>query len=297
MRLATTRLDLVPLDLDRDLADLYEMFADPLWAEAAYCAPARDLADSRARLTREFADNGGLTWVLRLRPAERAVGVVGVFSDQGTPIRGLSWYLRRDQWGRGLMSEAVVEVVDHLLTLPHIDGVEAWIDSRNTRSIGVARRARLDLVGRLPRVYDGETAQSVVMARAAQPADPLVIGIRPVLHVSDVAGVADLLVNVLGLQLHFQFGEPEVEFARLRTTRWSDSNAVDLRRSTGEVQAVHLALDVGVPVDSLHDAVAAAGCAIMAAPADMPWYRREFGFRLEDGHLVTVSGPTRPPGE
>ena len=244
----------------------------------------------------ELTLEGFRTGVLRLRPDERALGVVGVFSDQGTPIRGMSWYLRRDHWGRGLMSEAVVAVVEYLLTLRHIDGVEAWIDSRNTRSIGVARRARLDLVGRLPRMYDGETAQSLVMARAAQPTDPLVIGIRPVLLVSDVVSVVELLVNVLGLHLRFQFGESDIEFARLGTTRWSDSNAVDLHRSAGEVQAVHLALEVGVPVDSLHDAVAAAGCAIAAAPADMPWSRREFGFRLADGHLVTVSGPTGPLG-
>ncbi|TCM49312.1 GNAT family N-acetyltransferase [Kribbella sp. VKM Ac-2568] len=60
-----------------------------------------DLDESRARLDREFGDNGGLTWVLRLRPSDRAIGVVGVYSDQGTPIRGVGWYLRRDYWGQG----------------------------------------------------------------------------------------------------------------------------------------------------------------------------------------------------
>ena len=162
--LTTDRLDLIPLDLERDLSDLHAMFSDPIWAEASFSDPTGDTDGSRARLDQEFG--GGLTWVLRLRPSARAIGVIGTFSDQGTPVRGIGWYLHREHWGQGLMSEAALVVVDHLLGLPGLDGVEAWIDSRNTRSIGVARRARLEVVGRLPRVYAGETARRAQIGRA-----------------------------------------------------------------------------------------------------------------------------------
>jgi RimJ/RimL family protein N-acetyltransferase len=290
--LTTPRLDLVALAPERDLEDLHEMFGDPDWAaRAVYEEPSPDLAATRARLDREFGDNGGWTWVVRLRPSTRAIGVLGIFSDQGTSIRGLSWYLRRDHWGQGIMSEAARVVVDHLLTQPGITGVEAWIDSRNSRSIGVARGARLAHSGRLPRVYDTETAQSVVMARAAEPRDPATLAVRPSLPVRDVARTARLLVDVLGMHVRFELPE----LIRLGLTPWSDGAGIDVKRQDGAIAAISITLDLGVAVGPVHETLLAAGCEV-TAPADTPWYRREFTLRLTEGHLLTLSGPLRPPG-
>lgn len=284
------------MDVERDLADLHEMYSDPEWAASGYVDASRDLDDTRAQLAQEFGDNGGLTWSIRLRPGHIVIGVIGVFSDQGSPIRGMSWYLRRDHWGRGLMSEAARTTLGYLLDQPTISGVEAWIDSRNHRSIGVARRAGLDLVGRLPRVYDHETAQSLVMARAAEPSDPAVMGVRPTLLVRDVASTVGLLVDVLGLELRFQYGEPAPEFARLGLTRWSDGNGIDVRRHTGSPLPVAVvSFDLGEPVDSRYDAARVAGLVALDAPSDMPWARRECTVQLPEGHGLLLSGPLRPP--
>ena len=84
----TRRLDLAPYDAARDLGALHAMFADPEWARAGYSAPSHSSDESHERLQREFGDNGGWTWVLHLRPDDTAIGVIGIFSDQGTPIRG-----------------------------------------------------------------------------------------------------------------------------------------------------------------------------------------------------------------
>jgi catechol 2,3-dioxygenase-like lactoylglutathione lyase family enzyme len=129
----------------------------------------------------------------------------------------------------------------------------------------------------------------VVMVRAAQPVVPIVLGVRPQLAVRDVAATTELLVRLLGLQVLYQFGEPEVEFARLGLSRWSGAPVIDLQRSD-EPSPVTLGLDVGAPVDSVHEAVLAAGLVVDAAPADTPWSRREFVFRLPDAHVITVSG-------
>lgn len=99
--LETARLDLVKFEMERDLAPLHAMFSDPEWARGGYMTPTATESESRDRLEREFGDNGGWTWVLRVRPEETAVGVIAVFSDQGSSIRGLSWYLQRDRWGAG----------------------------------------------------------------------------------------------------------------------------------------------------------------------------------------------------
>ncbi|WP_371401893.1 GNAT family N-acetyltransferase [Kribbella sp. NBC_00662] len=291
--LETARLDLVKFEMERDLAPLHAMFSDPEWARGGYMTPTATESESRDRLEREFGDNGGWTWVLRVRPEETAVGVIAVFSDQGSSIRGLSWYLQRDRWGAGLMSEAARAVVDHLLKQPSITGVEAWIDSRNVRSIAVARHAGLDLVGRLPRTSDGELAQSVVMGRAAKPADPTTFAIMPVLEVHDVTGTARLLCDLLGLQIRFELED----LVHLGFTEWNGQSGLEVRRAAGTISPATITFDVGVLVDPLYDAAIAAGLVESTAPADMPWYRRTFTLALPEGHRLTISGPvsgTRP---
>jgi RimJ/RimL family protein N-acetyltransferase len=285
--LETARLDLVEFEMERDLAALHAMFSDPEWARGGYMTPTTSERESRERLEREFGDNGGRTWVLRVRPEDAAVGVIGVFSDQGSSIRGLSWYLRRDRWGAGLMSEAARTVVDHLLEQPSITGVEAWIDSRNLRSIAVARHAGLDLVGRLPRTLDGEIAQSVVMGRAAKPTDPTTFAITPVLEVRDVTGTARLLCELLGLRIRFELDD----LVHLGFTEWNGQSGLEVRRAAGEIAPATITVDVGVLVDPLYDAARAAGLLDSTAPEDMPWYRRTFTLALPEGHRLTISGP------
>ncbi|WP_405059119.1 GNAT family N-acetyltransferase [Kribbella sp. NBC_01505] len=293
--LSTARLELMGLDIARDVEDLHLMFSDPDWASAGYDKPSYYLGQTHNRLVREFGDHGGLAWALRLRPDRHAIGVIGVFADRGTPIRGLSWYLRREFWGRGLMSEAAVAVVDHLLGQPGIAGVEAWIDSRNIRSIGVARQARLEHVGRLPRVYDAHLAQSVVMARASAPRDPNVIAVRPTLSVHDVGRTTRLLVDILGMHIRFQLGEPDPTYVRLGLDRWTDGNGLDLQQANAAVSDVSITIDLGTRVDSAYDAVRAAGFQVPDPPRDQPWHRREFSLILPEAHRITISGPLRPP--
>jgi RimJ/RimL family protein N-acetyltransferase len=285
--LTTTRVDLVPFDLERDLGALHAMFSDSEWARGGFMSPTVSEQATRERLEQEFGDNGGWTWVLRIRPDHEAAGVIGVFSDQGTSVRGISWYLRRTSWGGGVMSEVARVVVDHLLQQPSIAAIEAWIDSRNGRSLAVARHAGLDVVGRLPRANPGEIAQSVVMGRAAQPADPTTFGFSPVLCVQDLEGTVRLLCSLLGLQVRFQLGD----LAHLGCTIWNGQGGLEVRRATGPVAPATISVEVGVLVDPLYDAALAAGLSESTAPEDRPWGRRTFTLVLPDGHRLTVSGP------
>ncbi|MGW5363533.1 GNAT family N-acetyltransferase [Actinopolymorpha pittospori] len=294
--LRTARLDLVPLDPDRDAESLHAMLADPATYEFDVDeGPTRDVAETRERLHQVLTGNGGWTWALRLRPYDAAIGTIGLFFDQGTPIRGLSWSMRPDHWGRGLMGEAAPVVVDHLLAQPGIDGVEAWIDSRNTRSLGVARRARLDEAGRLPRGYADHTAQNVVMVRAAVPRDPDVLGVRAVLPVREVPATAALLVEILGLHQVFTLGEPP-RFVQLALTRWSGAPGLEVVRADGTLSPTRISVEVGSPADHAHARAVRAGLRVVTPLTDQPWYRRDFTFELPDGHQVSVAGPLRPSG-
>lgn len=151
------------------------------------------------------------------------------------------------------MGEAAPVVVDHLLAQPGIDGVEAWIDTKNTRSLGVARRARLDERARLARVYADHTARQVVMARAAEPLDGDVLAVRPSLPVRDVPETCKRLAGVLGLSLRFELGDPPT-FARLGLGPWSGCPGIDVTGVVeGDIAATTVSVDTGVPTDVIHE--------------------------------------------
>ncbi|MFW6600416.1 GNAT family N-acetyltransferase [Propionibacteriaceae bacterium Y2011] len=292
--LRTNRLDLVPLDASRDAEPLHEMYGDPAWHQFAPADVTGDVAETHARLVRELQENGGWTWVLRVRPSVEAIGAIGLFSDQGTSIRGLTWGIGRRYWGQGLMGEAAPVVVDHLLAQPGIAGVEAWIDTRNTRSVGVARRARLDERARLARVYADHTAQQVVMARSAHPADADTLAVRPSLAVRDVRDTCQRLMAVLGLSLSFEYGDPPT-FARLGVGPWSGAPGIDVSAAgEGAIAATTCSVDIGIPTDVVHARAVEAGWAVLSAPVDQPWHAREFAFTLPEGHRIRVIGPARP---
>jgi len=294
--LSTARLDLQPLDPVRDAVDLFEMDRDPRAHEYVYgSSSSQSVDETRQRLVAELAGNGGMTWTIRRRGDPTALGTLGLFGDQGTSIRGVSWSLRPSLWRQGVTSEAAAAMVTYLLTQPGIDGLEAWADSRNVGSLRVAARAGMVERGRLPRSYDDRIAQTVVMAVAADPIDPRVLTVTPSLQVRDVEGTASLLCDLLSLRLAWSYGQPTAA-AGLAISPWSGSPEVHLHAASGAVAAGELSVELGGWIDDVHDAALVAGLTILEAPADRDWGRREFTFAMPEGHRISVSGATTPTG-
>src|SRR5690625_1674928 len=232
MDLRTDRLDLVPLDPQRDATDLHPAWSDPAVLEPmGEHEPTASLAQTVDRLTAMSAGPGIRVWTVRLTDTTSALGVVGMFAaPEETGIAGITWRLRRDSWGRGIMSEAATAVVEHLLQSPEIRGVEAWIQPSNARSIGVARRAGMDLRGYLPHATTG---YQVVMGRSRDEAPLQLLSASPTLAVHDVGATAHLLHDALGLETRFTFGEPP-EYAGMAVGVWSSSPMVFLTEADEE---------------------------------------------------------------
>jgi RimJ/RimL family protein N-acetyltransferase/predicted enzyme related to lactoylglutathione lyase len=282
------------LDPTLDAADLFEMDADPLVHQYVYgSSPSHSIEQLQRRLAADLEQNGGMTWAIRLRDDPTVLGTIGIFADQGSTIRGLSWSLRRGHWGQGLTSEAASAIVPFLLAQPGIDGLEAWADSHNIGSLKVAVRAGLAERARLPRSYDDRIGQTVVMAIAADAVDPSVFSITAVLQVGDVEQTARLLCEVFDMQIAWMYGEPAA-IGEVATAAWSGSSGIQLRRHEGEVTPTEVTFEVGVWVDDIHARVVAAGLEVIEPPADRPWGRRDFTFALPEGHRIGVSGATTP---
>lgn len=293
--LRTDRLDLTPLDPAADARSLHLMLGDP--EVHRYDTDARasvSVVETESRLRLQVMTNGGASWAIRRRSGA-AIGTIGVYADQGTTIRGVGWSLASSYWRQGITSEAARVVVPFLLRQAGVDGLEAWMDSRNLASVAVARRAGMSERGRLPRVYRDHVAQTVVMARAAVPTDPDVLGVAPTLVVADVSGTVRLLQAVLGLHVGWEVADPPT-LVFLSVEPWSGSPGLRVALGTGPVHPVELVVELGISVDVVRLRVETVGLRIAAEPADEPWGRREMTFELPDGHVIRASGPSSPLG-
>lgn len=292
--LQTPRLDLDPLDPVRDAAALHAMVSDAeVHRYDSESTASTSVAETGSRLRMELAANGGTSWSIRFRDGE-AIGTIGVFADQQTTVRGVGWSIARAYWRQGITSEAARIVVPYLLAQEGVDGLEAWVDSRNLGSLGVARAAGMSERGRLPKPYRDEVAQTVVMARAAVRTDPEVFGVTATLEVGDLDANIQILQSVLGLRTAWTYPEP-AKIAFLAVAPWSGSAGVALAQTAGRIVGTELLFEVGITVDVVHRRAIAAGVPIVDTPNDKPWYRREFSWQLPDGHVIRVSGPSSPP--
>lgn len=206
--LETERLLLTPLDPEADADDLHEMYADPEVHAFGDTPPFERIEQTRDFVRKEVRENGGTSWAMRLRDDPTALGTIGIFSDQGTTIRGIGWSLQSSHWGRGITSEAAKAVVPFLLEQDGVDGLEAWVDPLNTRSLAVARNAGMVEAGRLPRTYPTRVGQSVVMVRPADPTGRGIDSVTPHLPVRDVPVTIAVFTEALGFAVGWALDDP-----------------------------------------------------------------------------------------
>lgn len=90
------------------------------------------------------------------------VGKVGFFR-----LPEIGFLLRRDLWGRGLVSEAAAAVIAHVLETRDLQELQADVDPRNIASLRVLERLGFVETGRATHTYciDGVWADSVYLVR------------------------------------------------------------------------------------------------------------------------------------
>lgn len=112
MTLETARLLLRPFT-QADAPDLYEYARDPRVGPAAGWLPHKSLAESREIISSVFSAPN--TFAVVDKPSGRAIGSAGFVGRHQTLLPGpddeIGYALNPDFWGRGLMPEAVRELL------------------------------------------------------------------------------------------------------------------------------------------------------------------------------------------
>jgi RimJ/RimL family protein N-acetyltransferase len=110
--------------------------------------PHPNVAETRRVITSLFNADKEITRLIEV--GDEVVGLCGRRSRQPHEVE-LGYCLARDWWGRGLMSEVVVLLLDEIARDTTVYRVSAFCHVDNAASAGVLRSCGLTLEGRLAR--------------------------------------------------------------------------------------------------------------------------------------------------
>lgn len=98
----------------------------------------RELYEFLSRGTSEDGRESWLNWVIVTRDEGRALGYFQATVREPEPCT-IAYVLSPAQWGHGHAREASVALISHLFDSYDIPAVEAYIDTRNERSIRLVK--------------------------------------------------------------------------------------------------------------------------------------------------------------
>lgn len=153
-----------------------EMNADPAvmrWIGSGVLPPVAS-DELRARLRREWTRAGHGLWVLERAADEAFLGFCGLTEPAwgGPGLDGqveIGWRLRRDAWGQGYASEAARAVLRVAWESLGLEAAIALVHPGNARSLGVAERLGMRVVGRTRHL---PTGWDVLVLRVDAPGPP-----------------------------------------------------------------------------------------------------------------------------
>ena len=98
-------------------------------------------------------DKGGLEWALELKENHQVIGMISADKSYKYKCVEVGYSISSKYWNKGLITEALNEIVNYLLSECDFNTVEAIIPSNNIGSIKVAEKCGLALEATLKNRY------------------------------------------------------------------------------------------------------------------------------------------------
>ena len=93
----------------------------------------------------EFKNGEGLTWAVALKSRNRCLGTCGYGGLEIGERGEIGFDLAQDQWGQGLMSEALVPIIEYGFQGLGLNKIEAHSYSTNERAIHLLEKVGFQL--------------------------------------------------------------------------------------------------------------------------------------------------------
>lgn len=154
--------------LESDATELFEIFGDPEVMRFWSHEPFKDIG-AAAALVREihrfFAERVLFQWVVTDKHSGSVIGTCTLHRWCARHRRAeVGFALRRSYWGGGWMREAVSLMVEFAFTTLNLHRLEADVDPRNYRSLGLLERLGFRREGLLiERFHMGDEVQDSVL--------------------------------------------------------------------------------------------------------------------------------------
>jgi [ribosomal protein S5]-alanine N-acetyltransferase len=135
--LETARLSLRQLQKD-DAADYFFLLSDEdvmRYMDAPKCESIDIAAEKIEKMNTEIAENKSIVWGISLKDDKRLIGAIGFWKISAYHHRGeIAYRLHPDFWRKGLMTEALKEVLNYGFEKMNLHSVEANVSPSNEAS-------------------------------------------------------------------------------------------------------------------------------------------------------------------
>ena len=129
---------------EADVPSLFAVFSDPEVMRYWSSEPMADACEAEALLDdirAHFAAKTLFQWGVALGGDDRVIGTCTLLHLDGRNRRGeIGYALAREQWGKGLMREALTALLDYAFTALALHRIEADVDPENAASLGLLER-------------------------------------------------------------------------------------------------------------------------------------------------------------
>ncbi len=131
-----------------DTPAIFRNFSDPDVAKWFFEEPLSNIDQAKGFIdlfNEEFNNGRGLTWALVIKDEGACIGTCG-YGEIELGARGeIGFDLAKDQWGKGLMSEALDPVIAYGFDVLRLSIIEAHSYSANTRAIHLLEKMGFQL--------------------------------------------------------------------------------------------------------------------------------------------------------
>lgn len=162
--LKTERMTLRPWRIE-DLDDFYEYAKNPNVGPNAGWPPHKD-KEASLKIIQSFIEKDEVRAIV-YKENGKVIGSLGTHCDKkrdGVKARMIGYVLSEDYWGKGLMAEAVREVIRHLFEEEGYDVISCYHYPFNIRSKRVIEKCGFKYEGTLryaTRIFDGNVYDHV----------------------------------------------------------------------------------------------------------------------------------------
>jgi ribosomal-protein-alanine N-acetyltransferase len=136
--ITTERLLLRPLAITDD-EEIFTIRSSEIGNKYLDRPIAHSIEDARAfieKITTGIAINKWIFWVIVWPPSNKLIGTIGLWNiDDANHIAEIGYELHPDHYGKGIMLEAMLKVLDYGFDTMQLQTIDAYVHKLNERSI------------------------------------------------------------------------------------------------------------------------------------------------------------------